>query len=219
MNGAYAYLRVSGKGQLEGDGFTRQLAAIKKHAAANETKIVRVFREEGVSGKTELEGRVALKEMLEALASNGAKTVIIERLDRLARDLMVQENIIADLRKRGFTLISVVEPDLCSNDPSRVLMRQIFGSIAQYDRAMTVAKLRGARERMRTAKGRCEGRKPYGVRDGESEVLERMKTLRLGGMAVDKIAVALNAEGARPRAGQQWYATSVYRILKAAEAL
>jgi len=28
-------------------------------------------------------------------------------------------------------------------------MRQIFGSIAQYDRAMTVAKIRSARERMR----------------------------------------------------------------------
>jgi DNA invertase Pin-like site-specific DNA recombinase len=157
--------------------------------------------------------------MLEALASNGTKTVIIERLDRLARDLMVQENIIADLRKRGFNLISVAEPDLCSNDPSRVLMRQIFGSIAQYDRAMTVAKLRGARERMRAATGRCEGRKPFGTRPGESEVVERMKALRENGLAVDKVAAALNAEGAKPRAGQQWYATSVYRILKYAGAL
>ena len=37
---AFAYLRVSGKGQLEGDGFTRQLAAIKKHAA---TKVSGLF--------------------------------------------------------------------------------------------------------------------------------------------------------------------------------
>jgi DNA invertase Pin-like site-specific DNA recombinase len=219
MERAFAYLRVSGKGQLEGDGFPRQLAAIKKHASANETKIVRVFREEGVSGKTDLEGREALKAMLEALASNGTKTVIIERLDRLARDLMVQENIIADLRKRGFNLISVAEPDLCSNDPSRVLMRQIFGSIAQYDRAMTVAKLRGARERMRAAKGRCEGRKPYGARPGEATAIERMKELRGQGLAVDKIAATLNTEGVKPRSGQCWYTTSVYRILRAADAL
>jgi hypothetical protein len=33
-------------------------------------------------------------------------------LDRVARDLMVQETIIADLRKRGFELLSVMEPDL-----------------------------------------------------------------------------------------------------------
>jgi hypothetical protein len=32
-----------------------------------------------------------------ALHANGVKTVIIEKLDRLARDPMVQETIIADL--------------------------------------------------------------------------------------------------------------------------
>lgn len=186
---------------------------------ANSIKIAHTFREEGVSGKTDLEGRVALKEMLEVLASNGTKMVIIERLDRLARDLMVQENIIADLRKRGFELISVAGPDLCSNDPSRVLTRQIFGSIAQYDRAMTVAKLRGARERMRASMGRCEGRKPFGTRPGESEVIDKMKAMRATGLAVDKIAAALNANGVKPRAGRQWHPTSVYRILKAAKAL
>jgi hypothetical protein len=95
-------------------------------------------------------------------------------------------------------------------------MRQIFGSIAQYDRAMTVAKLRGARE---GHQGPMRRRKAYGARPGESEIIDRMKTLGEGGMAVDKIAAALNTEDAKPRAGEQWYSTSVYRILKAANAL
>jgi len=34
------------------------------------------------------------------------RTIIIEKPDRLARDLMVQEATIADLQKHGFTLIS-----------------------------------------------------------------------------------------------------------------
>lgn len=46
------------------------------------------------------------------LHSNGVRTIVIERLDRPARDLMVQETIIADLQKNGFDLISVAEPDL-----------------------------------------------------------------------------------------------------------
>ena len=33
---AFAYLRVSGKGQVEGDGFTRQLEAIRKYATEND---------------------------------------------------------------------------------------------------------------------------------------------------------------------------------------
>lgn len=58
---AFAYLRVSGRGRVDGDGFTRQLTAIKKYAAANKIKIVRVFREEGVSGTWE--DRPAFSEM------------------------------------------------------------------------------------------------------------------------------------------------------------
>jgi hypothetical protein len=46
---------------------------------------------------------------------------------------MVQETIIGDLRKRGFDLISVTEPDLLQNDPTRILMRQIFGAIVQHN--------------------------------------------------------------------------------------
>lgn len=219
MKKAFAYLRVSGKGQVEGDGFTRQLAAIRKHAAANGIKIVRIFREEGVSGTKDLENRPALQELLVALHSNGTRLVLVEKLDRLARDLMIQESIIADMKRNKFEIVSVTEPDLCSDDPSRVLMRQILGAFAQYERAMIVQKLRGARQRMRVKTGRCEGRKPFGTRPGEAETVQRMGELRNQGLAVDKIADALNAGGHKPRAGQQWYATSVYRVLKAADAL
>lgn len=219
MKKAFAYLRVSGKGQLEGDGFPRQLAAVRKYASGGGIKIARIFREEGVSGTQDLENRPALQDLLVALHSNGTKLVLVEKLDRLARDLMIQESIIADMKRNGFEVVSVTEPDLCSDDPSRTLMRQILGAFAQYERAMIVQKLRGARQRIRIKRGRCEGRKPYGALPGESNVILRMRELRKQGLAVDKIAAALNAGGVKPRAGQQWYATSVYRVLKSAHAL
>lgn len=210
---AFAYLRVSGKGQVEGDGFTRQLAAIKAYAASHDIKIIQVFREEGVSGTTELENRPALLKLLEALASNGTKLVLIEKLDRLARDLMVQETIIGDLRKRGYELISVSEPDLLQNDPSRKLMRQVFGAIAEYEKAMIVAKLRGARQRQKAATGRCEGAKPFGAYEGEAAVLGRIQALRNEGYGFDKIATTLNAEGHKPRRGEKWYGSAVNSII------
>jgi DNA invertase Pin-like site-specific DNA recombinase len=150
--------RVSGKSQIAGDGFPRQLAAIRKYAEAHGAKIVRVFREEGVSGTKELENRPALLDLMTALHSNGTKLVMVEELDRLARDLMIQETIIGDLRKSGFELISVAEPDLLQDDPSRKLMRQIFGAIAEYEKTMIVLKLRGARMRVRAKTGRCHNR-------------------------------------------------------------
>jgi DNA invertase Pin-like site-specific DNA recombinase len=113
---------------------------------------------------------------------------------------MIQESIIADMRRNGFEIVSVAEPDLCSDDPSRTLMRQILGAFAQYERAMIVQKLRGARQRIRAKTGHCEGRKAFGTPHGEARVVDRMKELRKQGLAV---------------AGKKWYATSVYRVLKA----
>lgn len=214
---AFAYLRVSGKGQIDGDGFARQEKAIRSYAAAHNIHVVEVFREKGVSGKTDLENRPALMALLEALAANGTRLVLIEKLDRLARELMTQETIIGDLRKRGFELVSVMEPDLLQDDAGRKMMRQIFGAIAEYEKAMIVAKLRGARERTKARDGRCEGRKPYGERAGEQEIIERMRALRASGATFQAIAEQFNREQVPTRAaGRNWHASTVQRIIERA---
>jgi DNA invertase Pin-like site-specific DNA recombinase len=214
MTNAFAYLRVSGKGQIHGDGFTRQLEAINRYAKSNGVRIVHVFREMGVTGTKAGEDRAAFGEMLTALHADGVKTIIIEKLDRLARDLMVQEATIADLQKHGFTLISVAEPDLMATDPTRILMRQLMGAVAQYDKSQIVLKLRGARQRMKAATGRCEGRKPYDDRNGEAAIIERMRQFRESGMAFRQIAMVLNAEGVPTRThGSRWRGCTINAIL------
>jgi DNA invertase Pin-like site-specific DNA recombinase len=213
MTKAFAYLRVSGKGQVDGDGFPRQLSAIQRYAEANGFKVAKVYREEGVSGTLDGMDRPAWVEMMAQILANGVRTVLIERLDRLARDLMIQEHIIQDLQRRGITLVSVAEPDLCSTDPTRKLMRQIMGAIAEYDKAMVVLKLRGARQRAKVKTGRCEGAKPYGAKAGESDVLNRMRTLRVSGASFQAIAAVLNEDGIAPRRGSRWHPYAVGRIL------
>jgi DNA invertase Pin-like site-specific DNA recombinase len=213
MEKAFAYIRVSGKGQVKGDGFPRQLRAIKEYGQKNGIKLVRVFREEGVTGTKDSMDRPAWSSMVTALLGNGVKTIIIEKLDRLARDLMVQETAIADLARSGFTLISVMEPDLMANDPTRILMRQMLGAVAQYDKSQIVLKLRGARMRKRATEGRCEGRKPFGRDEGERATIERMKALRAEGLAFNRIAERLNSEGQPTRTGKHWHGVVVNRIL------
>jgi DNA invertase Pin-like site-specific DNA recombinase len=214
MAKAFAYLRVSGKGQESGDGYTRQLQCINRYATANDIKVVRIFKERGVSGEKELSDRPAFMEMLSALHSNGVKVILIEKLDRLARLLSVQESIIAELKRHGFELISVEEPDLLKDDPYRVMFRQFQGAISQCEKANIVLKLRGARQRMKQKTGRCEGRKPFGERPGEEKVLQRMKELRASGTGFDRIAAMLNAEGVPTRtAGKRWHGFAVNQIL------
>src|ERR1035441_2662416 len=86
------------------------------------------------------------------------------------------------------------------------MLRQFMGAIAQYDKTSIVLKLRGARQRMKATTGRCEGRKPYGARDGEAAVIERMGQLRSSGMAFQRIAEVLNADGIPTRTdGKRWH--------------
>lgn len=234
---AFGYLRVSGKSQVDTDGFPRQRLAIEGYAAEHDIEVCGYFEEKALCGKTEWEDRPAWVEMLRA--TNGIKTIVIERLDRLARDLMVQEHILADLKQRGIELISTNEPDLGSEDATRVLMRHIVGAVAQYDRTMTVLKLKGARDRKKAecrkcklpadadshldgtcvyAPGKCEGAHAFGKhpdKPEEKRALELMVGLRGGGMSTPDIAAALNRNGFGTRhEGGEWFASSVSRILR-----
>ena len=218
MKQAFGYLRVSGKGQLGGDGFTRQRETIEKFALANGIEITQWFEEQGVCGENELDDRPALQGLIAALYSNGTRLVLIEKLDRLARKLTVQESIIADIQKNGFEIVSVMEPDLCNDDPSRVLLRQFMGAIAEYDKKMIVTKLRIARQRIRNTTGRCEGRKPFGTRDGEIATVARIRELHAEGENYTAIADTLNQEGHATRTGGKWHVATVSRVLNRIEA-
>ena len=77
-----------------------------------------------------------------------------------AAALLVQEIGHAKLRERGIDLIAADNPaSFIDNTPTAKLVRQVLGAISEFDKAMTVAKLRGARERKRREAGKCEGRK------------------------------------------------------------
>ncbi|HEX6503233.1 MAG TPA: recombinase family protein [Terriglobales bacterium] len=215
MKRAFAYRRVSSVGQSsdDRDGLVRQQVAIREYCRKNEIRIVRWFTD-SISGKTDLEDRPALYDLMQALHANGTKTVIIEKLDRLARSLLVQESIVADFKRHGFEIVSCAEPDLLSDDPTRVLLRQMMGAFAEYERAMIVQKLRGARQRARANRDDYrEGRKPYGFRPGEQHVIARIRQMREQGFAYDTIAGQLNSEDVPARAGR-WHATSVSRVLR-----
>ena len=85
-----------------------------------------------------------------------------------------------------------------------------MGAVAQYEKAMIVIKLRGARERTKARTGCCEGWKRFGHDSGEKATLERMATLRATGLGFDRL---LTAEGFWTRKGTAWGGKTVNRIL------
>ena len=205
MEKAYGYIRVSGKGQIDGDGFDRQIKAIQDYAAANGFEIIHIYQEEGVSGT--LQDRPALTDMILDLEENGQgiHTVIIERIDRLARDLMIQENILHDMNRHGVSVLSATDGDLLKDDPTRKLVRQVLGAIAEYDKTMLVLKLKAARDRKKARNGKCEGRKSY--HETNPDLLAEIKRLRRKPrngkrLSLNKTVEALNEQGFKSDTGK-----------------
>jgi Resolvase, N terminal domain len=83
------------------------------------------------------------------------KTIIVESPDRFARDLAVQLAGHDMLKGLGIDLIPASAPDFFTEDtPTAVLVRQVLGAIAQFEKASLVAKLKAARDRKRARDGK-----------------------------------------------------------------
>ena len=89
---AVAYLRTSSAASVgaDKDSDKRQRAAIEAFAKRAGFTIVEEYYDAAVSGADPVDQRPGFCEMLQRLATNGAKTIIVESPDRFARDLAVQ---------------------------------------------------------------------------------------------------------------------------------
>ena len=142
------------------DTLKRQRDAVSTFAKASGYEIIAEYSDDGAKGSDPVDQRPGFAAMLKHIASNGARTIIVETASRFARDLITQETGWRFLRDAGVTLIAADAPDSFLDDtPTAVLIRQNLGSVSQFGKAILVAKLRGARERKKRDTGKCGGRK------------------------------------------------------------
>jgi site-specific DNA recombinase len=215
---AYGYLRVSGTGQVEGDGFDRQRELISRFADQAGIVIPRFYEEKGAKGE---EDRPAFQEMLTAILSNGVRAVIVERLDRLAREYVVQEQLLVYLAAKGVTLWNASTGENVTEaveaDPMKKAVIQIQGVFAELEKSLLVNRLAKARERKRTENGKCEGAKGWNetAPERKAAILKVVRTMRRkprnGGRPCSYQAIAdhLNAAEMRPLKGGEWSAQLV----------
>jgi DNA invertase Pin-like site-specific DNA recombinase len=160
---AIAYLRTSSVANLDGDSEHRQREAIKRYAKANAVEIVAEFYDKAVSGADPIETRKGFSDMLSEIEGNGVRLVVVEDASRLARSVLVAELAILVMAQHDVRIVTASGEDLtATDDPARVMMRQVAQAFSQYEKARLVAKLQGARDRKSAALGRrIEGRKSY----------------------------------------------------------
>jgi DNA invertase Pin-like site-specific DNA recombinase len=90
---AVASMRTSSGANVgaDKDSEKRQRAAIESYASRSGITITDWFYDPGVTGADPVTERPGFQAMLERLAGNGVRTILVETANRFARDLMVQE--------------------------------------------------------------------------------------------------------------------------------
>ncbi len=223
------YVRVS---SVNGDDHETSAAEQADHittwAQAHGHTIVATYADEGVSGKEDaLPLRVGLATTLAALSANEADGVCVYRLDRLARDMVLQERLLGEIRRIGAQAFTTSESEAAflgddPKDPSRALIRRILGAVNQYERDMIAMRLAGGKAAKRAHGGYIGGHVPLGKRVVDGELvddpaglvaIERMRTLRTEGHSLRAIADILNSEAMPTQRGGRWHAGTVRQAL------
>ncbi len=216
---AYGYMRTSSSANVgaDKDSEKRQRAAIEAYAKANGIAIVAWYYDKAVRGSDPVTARPGFAGMLAAVAANGVRTIIVESPDRFARDLAVQLAGHDHLKRLGVALVPASAPDHFTEDtPTAVLVRQVLGAIAQFDKASTVAKLKAARDRKRAATGKCGGRRSHiEARPDMVQLAKRLRRKRPKGgqRSLRETSAALAAVGYVNERGAPFAAMSVRNML------
>jgi DNA invertase Pin-like site-specific DNA recombinase len=223
------YVRVSTATQVEdGLGLDVQKAALRAWCEANGHRLTSILSDEGISGTKELEDRPGLADALDMIRGRKAQGIVVPRLDRLARDLIVQETILAEVRRVGGEVFSTSPAEASyltddPDDPSRKMIRQVLGAVSEYERSMVVLRLRNGRRRKAQMGGYASGAPVFGfeARDGdliesqnEQLTIKRIAELRASGASFREICSTLESEGHRSkRGGTLWQPMAVKRVL------
>ena len=171
------YVRVSTATQAEdGLGLDVQQAALRAWCKANGHRLTSILSDEGISGAKELEDRPGLADALDMIRSCKAEGIVVSRLDRLARDLIVQETILAEVRRIGGEVFSTSPAEASyltddPDDPSRKLIRQVLGAVSEYERSMVTLRLRNGRRRKAQMGGYASGAPAFGFEAGSGDLI------------------------------------------------
>jgi DNA invertase Pin-like site-specific DNA recombinase len=177
MDMKYGYARVS----TDDQNSALQLTALKKAGCK------KIFKDEGQSGATTQ--RPALARCLKTLQSGD--TIIVWKLDRLARSLRDLIAMLDDLHARGVKFRSLTEDIMDTESPTGRALWQIIGVLAELERSLITERTR-AGVKAAQQRGVKFGRKPKLT----PRQIKHALALRDQGKPVSDIAVLFNVHRA-----------------------
>jgi len=224
------YARVSTEEQREGQTIDSQVAELERCAREKGWPVTEIYKDEGWSGG--VMERPDLDRLRDAAQKGVFDAVLINDVDRLARDVAHLGVIKRDLEKHGIKVIFRKLPSDAS--PTNNLMVNILGSFAEFERELIADRTRrGRRHKIEIRKQYLGSNTAYGYRytpadrlagkEGILEVIpEEASVVRRMFEWVDEDSLSargvlsrLNELGIVPRRGAtRWAKSSVLRILR-----
>jgi site-specific DNA recombinase len=210
---AASYLRISSQPQESKYGFQIQAEAVEAYAKKIDAKITRVY-------KDIISGTIATRHDLEQLKqdSKSYDIVIIPRTDRIARDILVGPQIIAELLESGLQVHLTDIGKFDPNDTQSVFLFNVFSAMAHADHRKIRDNLTKGRINKARAGKLVRPIRAYGYKDNEPYEPQAKwiryifeKSLTTGAYTLAK---DLTSKGiASPSGASLWYPSTIYVIL------
>lgn len=153
--------------------------------------------------------------LAEALVSLGpGDSLVVWRLDRLARSLQHLVQVVSDLQQRGVKFRSLTESIDTSGATGRLVFH-VLAALAQFERELMIERVSAGLESAR-ARGRVGGPPPYGLADDRMTIVaeEAALLLEAAGRVLDREPVSRVVDdwterGETTRRGGRWTVTSL----------
>lgn len=207
MQNAGIYIRVSTERQaVDGYSIAAQKENLITFAKTNNFIIYDVYADEGISGKS-VEGRPSVKRLIKDIQDGKVDVVLIQKFDRLTRNITDTEEFIKLFQKYDVDVWSISDGKVDISNSNGKFMTLLRGLFAQHERELTSERIKVAfSEKARQGYTLCCGCTPYGYdrikgdkiiveNPEQAEVVRRIFKMYADGTPFTTIAKKLTAEG------------------------
>jgi len=219
------YLRVSTDEQAkEGYSIRAQEEKLRAYATAKEWQVYNVYSDEGISGK-DIDGRPAVKQLLNDVAAGTVKNVLVYKIDRLTRSTKNLIELVDLFNQHRCAFNSLIESIDTTTATGRMFLK-IVGIFAEFERENLAERVRlGLERKVKEGYSISNFSTSYGykrekvdkiqvVDDDEAEIVRRIFNMCLNdGLSFNMIAKTLNTEKITTKLGKRWHDTIIKDVL------
>lgn len=219
------YIRVSTLQQAEeGISLDNQKKRIHAYCALYGLHLIDIIEDAGLSGKS-VSGRPGIQRVLDLVSSRKINSLVVMKLDRLARNVRECLQIVELLEKKKVSLHSVSEKIDTGSAHGRLFL-VILSAMATWEREVNAERVKSVLSNKKTNNERISRYPPYGyifTDDGklkehsrEQQLIKKVHELRDRGLSIRKITCNLNRMGYQNRMCNPVSHTLVHKILQSA---